>query len=311
MAGPWSFKTRAAFPWLAARQESHGVIFLLNNLPGRRRVPSPSPLSFHDYAERYAGLVRTRHPDAELTVTHGESAARTRVLWRGKDGFKTAQFMGNWYGRYLAEPARLQAILEAQVDSARATGLCASPSSLGIDAILPAIKTTAWLEVSASQLSSIGVPADQQPASRLLVGDLSVTYVEDKPGAVRYLSAVELQGLDLDVSSVHEVALGNLASRVPGLQVRGKNGPYTVRLDGIYDASLVLFLDQWVDRLPLKGVPVMAVAARDELMVCGSEDAASLATLRVAAAHIAGNSAYGLSGRLFAWRGGRLQELGG
>ncbi len=84
-----------------------------------------------------------------------------------------------------------------------------------------------------------------------------------------------------------------------------------VRLDGIYDASLVLFLDQWIGRLQLKGLPVLAVAARDELMVCGSEDEAGLAALRATAAHIAGNSAYGLSGRLFACRAGRLQELGG
>lgn len=282
---------------------------LLKSLFGRRRAPSP--LSFHDYAECFAGLVRAEDPGAQVTVTHGDSAAQTRVQWRGSEGFEAAQFMGNWYRRYLEAPARLQANLKNQMESARTMGLRGDPSVPGIDAILPAIKTTAWLDVSAAQLSSIGVPADQQPASRRLVGDLSVTYVEDKPGAVRYLSTAELEGLDLDASSAHALALGNLAPRVSDLQVRGKRGRFTARLDGTYDASLVLFLDQWIDRLPLKGVPVLAVAARDELMVCGSDDEESLAALRAAAAHIAGSSAYGLSGRLFAWRAGRLQELGG
>ncbi len=70
------------------------------------------------------------------------------------------------------------------------------------------------------------MPADQQPASRLLVGDLSVTYVEDKPGAVRYLSAAELEGLDLDISSAHARALANLALRIPDLEIRGKGGRF-------------------------------------------------------------------------------------
>lgn len=284
---------------------------ILKSLFGRRRAPPPSLLSFHDYAEHYAGLVRSENPDAEVTVTHGESAARTRVEWRAGGGFEATQFIGNWYRRYLQAPAQLRANLETQMDSARAMGLRGTQSPLGVDGILPAIKTTAWLEVSAAQLSSIGVPADQQPASRLLVGDLSVTYVEDKPGAVRYLCAAELEGLDLDLSGAHARALANLALRIPDLEIRGKGGRFTVRLDGIYDASLVLFLDQWIGRLQLKGLPVLAVAARDELMVCGSEDEAGLAALRAAAAHIAGNSAYGLSGRLFACRAGRLQELGG
>ena len=52
-----------------------------------------------------------------------------------------------------------------------------------------------------------------------------------------------------------------------------------------------------------------AIAARDEVMVCGSEDVASVASLKDMAAQIAGSSAYNLSHALFVHRDGELQLL--
>ncbi len=265
-------------------------------------------MSFGDYAERYASVVRAAHPRVVVKVEHAGSAALTRVFWTAEDDFKANQFMGNWHGRYLQQPDRLKELLAKQLDEAHAVQASSARSSLGLGCILPVIKTFDWRQATAAQLDAAKVPHESRPLSLPLVGDLMVAYVEDTPTAMSYIAASRLESLGLDMPALQALALENLARRLPELQVKGGGGRYAARLDRNYDASMVLLFSQWRNQIEVAGDPVLVIAARDDLLICGSEDIDSLTSLRAMAAEVKVNSPYSLSEQLFVWRDGRLQD---
>jgi hypothetical protein len=263
-------------------------------------------LSVRDYAERYAGVVRAAHPDVTVRVEHGGTAARTRVYWN-VDGLDASQFFGNWYGRYLQQPGALEQLQAQQLKEALAVQTSFDGSAVGLECILPVIKTIGWLQASLAQLDAVGVPKQSQPLSQPLAGNLLLAWVEDTPDAMSYVTSARLEKLGMDRTTLHILALKNLTHCLPKLRIEGSGGRFVARLDRNYDASMALLFTEWQGRLQITGEPILAIAARDELLVCGSDDANSIVALRSMAANIADQSAYGLSSELFTWRGGSLQ----
>jgi hypothetical protein len=273
------------------------------------KPPTPALLSVHDYAERYADTVRAACPGAVVTVEHAVSAAQTRVHWVADDGFKASQFMGNAYTRYLQEPRDIDNLQARQLEEARTVQATFDAPLPGLDCILPVIKTTGWAETTAAQLDAAGVPHESRPLSWPLAGDLLLAYVEDLPDTMNYVTAARLKSLGLEEDALRSLALKNLSRLLPALDVKGGGGGrYAARLDRNYDASMVLLFSQWRSRLDVAGEPVIVIAARDDVLICGSDDAASLAELQVMADTIAADSPYGLSRQLFVWRDGALQR---
>lgn len=285
--------------WFGGKRESGG---------------SQHPMDLHAFTDRYAAAVREAWPQARVSVSHGAQAADTQIQWVLPDGFKATHFLGNSYQRYLDAPQRLNEVIAAQVDSARAMQRdldAGAQARADIDqaTILPVLKTRDWHEVALEQVRSLG---GEEPIAFIvepLAGDLVLTYVVDTPESMNFLSPDEARQCGLeDRDALHAQAMENLRRRLPDLEVNG-GGRYLARLDRNYDASMVLLFGQWRDRIEVNGEPVFAIAARDELMVCGSEDAASLSSLRDIAGQIAQSSAYRLSQALYVIREGRLQLL--
>jgi hypothetical protein len=269
---------------------------------------APALLSVHDYAERYAGTVQVAYPDAVVTVEHAANAAQTRVHWVAEDGFKASQFMGNAYARYVQQPQDIENLQARQLEEARSVQSAFDAPALGLDCILPVIKTTEWGATTATQLNAAGVAEESRPLSWPLAGDLLLTCVEDMPDTMSYVTPARLKTLGLDEDALRSLALENLSRMLSRLEVKGGGGRYAARLDRNYDASMVLLFSQWRDKVDVSGEPVIVIAARDDVLICGSEDAASLAELQIMARTIAAESAYGLSQQLFVWRDAALQR---
>lgn len=267
-----------------------------------------TPMSHRAFAERYAEVLRQGFPGGKVVVKHADSAGQTSVHLEAADGFKSSQFMGNSYARYRQAPLELEALLAEGVAQAEAANR--NFDSTGIDAtrLLPVIKTRDWLAASASQLQTANMAdASARLLMRPLAGDLLLVYVEDTADSMSYLREDALARLGLDLEQLHDKALHNLQEMLPQLELAGGGGRYAARLDRNYDASMVLLLEQWLPRIELAGEPVLAIPARDELLVCGSDDGEAIASLREMAREIVAASAYALSTQLFVWRDGRLQ----
>jgi len=293
---------------------------LLNRLFGGRGTASAlaaalpaDPLDLHAFAERHAQALRAAWPQARVRLSFGAHLADTRIDWSLADGFADTQFVGDGYRRYLAAPATLERVLAEQVAAARESRRRfdrGADAELD-DAILPVLKTRAWHELALQQARSIGGGARSAFVIEPLAGDLVLTYAEDRPESMDYLSPAEAERRGLDRDALRACALRNLRRFLPELDVQGENGLYAARLDRNYDASMALLFEHWRERAPVNGEAVFAIAARDELLLCGSDDRPALRALRTLAQEIVRDSAYGLSAQLFVQRGGALCAFDG
>jgi len=285
---------------------------LFGRKPAAPSAASPALLDLPAFAQRFAGELRDAFPDAHIRIVPGaQNEARIDLTLPGE--IQAGLQLGNAYQRYLSEPQALEAVLADQMASVREMQQRLSgEEDRDEGVVLPVIKTREWHETALNQLRASQPGMDAAPfVVEPLAGDLIVTYVLDTPASMSFLSPQQAEQRELRGEALRGHALENLARLLPELELKGGGGRYAARLDRNYDAGMALLFERWRDRIELRGEPVFAIAARDELMVCGSEDADSLASLREIAQEISRDSPYGLSSGLFVWRDGGLRAFEG
>jgi hypothetical protein len=256
--------------------------------------PAP-PLTPEQFADHYLTILARNAPG----LTAERIAADVRLQWA--DGGTMTQFMGNAYTQYRNDPDALDAVLEAQLASARAAAAPQQP--LNLNFVLPLVKPRSWLATASAQT---GDAIDF--LTRPLVSDLIIVFAQDLPDTITYVKDKDLEGVCEEAELVSR-AMANLAARVPALEPVGGDGRYRIELDGFFDASLILVASDWLQPLALEGDPVFAIPCRDQLMVCGSANSEAVTELEEIAPMIASKEAYAISGELLTLRNGALQPL--
>ena len=80
---------------------------------------------------------------------------------------------------------------------------------------------------------------------------------------------------------------------------------------GDYEASLLLFDDIWSDgQIKVEGDIVVAVPAKDALLVTGSKNRKGLAAMRKMVAKFSEEKRYRITDTLFVYRNGRFKKFG-
>lgn len=256
------------------------------------------------FAQAYADAARARFPKQGVAVEPDATGDAVQVRWSLPDGTQATQSLGNAYAAYTKAPADLDAILAAHLDAAPAA---AQPDAATRRAtLMPVVKTRMWLAASTRQLQSAGAGDGDRFVAEPLTDELMTVYVEDRPDAMSYVAPDHLAALELTREALMPLARDNLRRLLPQITIEGEDGCYGVRLDGNYDASLVFLTEDWRDRVQIDGDPVLALPAREELLVCGTKDRHGQNRIRNIAAHIMARSPYGLSALLYVWRDGVL-----
>ncbi|AOB32886.1 hypothetical protein AKI39_22305 [Bordetella sp. H567] len=261
-------------------------------------------LDARQFAQAYADAARARFPKDGVGVEADTAGEGVQVRWSLPDGSQVTQSLGNAYTAYTKAPADLDAILAAHLDAAPAA--VKPDAATRRAALLPVVKTKMWLAASTRQLQSAGAGDGDRFVAEPLTDELMTVYVEDRPDAMSYVAPDHLAGLELPRDALMPLARENLRRLLPQLTIEGEDGCYGVRLDGNYDASLVFLTEDWRDRVEIEGDPVLAIPAREELLVCGTKDRHGQNRIRNIAAHIMARSPYGLSALLYVWRDGML-----
>ncbi|MGK6355439.1 hypothetical protein ACMGDH_09435 [Sphingomonas sp. DT-207] len=263
---------------------------LLSKLFGRQK---PNVLNREQFADHYVKVFAEKAPEL--------SAERDGVdiRMRRADGGTINLFLGNAHAQYRNEPEVLEALIEAHLASARASAAPQAPLDLNL--VLPLIKSRSWLATAAAQIGD-----DVDLVIRPFVSDLIIVPVQDLPSTMAFVKRQHLEGV-CDEAQLFARAMSNLAGRAAGLQAIGGNGRYRIELDGFFDASLILVAADWIGQLDLEGDPVFAIPCRDQLMVCGSDDAEAVAELAEIAPQIATAEAYDISAELLTLKGGKIE----
>lgn len=225
------------------------------------------------------------------------------------NGLGVRASLDTFYTTYLEDPAQLETVLNAFVQTAR--GFVPDRAVNSYDAlkerIFPMIKPLSVLV----GMRERGLP---MLAYQLLLSDLIVTYVINEPKSVVYLTEAHLEHWEVSERDLHAQALANLRQLTDSERDYKTIGAGAQRLffwdtqDG-YDASRLLLTDmlmEWQAQLP--GQIVIGIPNRDFLIAFSDSDRAVLEGVARQVEIDATHKEHALTGRLFTLRNAAIRE---
>lgn len=157
-------------------------------------------------------------------------------------------------------------------------------------------------ERAAAQAHSVVVADGEAPVIDLLGNGLMAVYLVDEGDRFVWVQHKHCQALNANPRGLMEFGLANL-SRLAAkqLQLGQVQSLYVIRLDGHFEASLLLLDDLW-DRA-LKGYTpngaVVAIPARDVIAFCDRDNAQGVQELKEMAARVVAGGEHVLTAQLF------------
>ena len=270
---------------------------------GVMRSRNAKPMSPADFTREFAKKVGPTLPGFTVDIK-GERELRITNA-KGKE---STMFLDNAYAEYVHDPQALSAIVRKY-----GAGLAEFPGegvSIDRSRIVPIVKDRKWLAEIRQSLTARGAKQPPENVFDELNDELIVVYAEDSPRSIRYLTPKNLSDIGIARGELRGLAVENLKRLIPKIEVRP--GPLfsMVKADGNYEASLLLFDDLWSNaQIKVDGDFVVAIPARDVLLVTGSRNPAGIVKLRELAAQIVRESSYHLTDQLFVYRKGSFQRL--
>ena len=263
----------------------------------------PKTMDWRQFIQHFAERIR-RDCAADVQIEWGESLEDT-VLQVGEGRL----YLGNHYARYLQSPADLDALLAANTAVVRQ--MMAERPPARAEQVFPVIKNGLWLEQLRQATQVSGTEPEESVIYRPIAGDLVLLYMLDTGEAMRSLSREDAVAAGLaDDAALHHTALANLRQYMQGkIQIEHveESSLTQILLDSDYDASLILLLNEILPSDPvLPANPVLAIPARNVLILCNPSNKRAIATLKVAAAQIAEEAPYTISTLLYQYHNGEI-----
>jgi uncharacterized protein YtpQ (UPF0354 family) len=255
------------------------------------------------FTARFVEAMATASPTTKVTV---KAALELQVEPRGATS--RSVFLDNAYRVYSQEPKALDEVLKRYV----ASTLESLPDAGQIDRsrVIPIVKDRAWLTEIAQSLQQRGMKQAPDNVFEEFADELVIVYAEDTPTSIRYLTKASLKELGLTQVELRPLAVQNLGRLLPNVEIH--KGPLVsmVTAGGNFEASLMALSDIWEDlRTQVDGDIVVAIPARDLLLVTGSKTPGGVAKLRELTAKAYRESSYQLTTSLFVRSNGRFARL--
>jgi uncharacterized protein YtpQ (UPF0354 family) len=261
---------------------------------------SAEPLTPKAFTDAFVRVLAAKMP-AGAVSTKGDL-----YLTIKRNGRESPVHLENPYRDYLRDPDRLEEILAR---FAAAFPLPAPAVRVDQSRIVPVIKERGWADEVRAQLDRERSPAPREHKVEAFNDDLVIVYAEDYETGTRFLRA----GEDVGVSGgeLRALAIANLKRVLPPIQVVAYPAGFSVlSAGGDYDASLLLIDDIWRSAdIKVEGDIVVAVPARNVLLVTGSRSRTGLKAVRAVAADVI-KGGYPLTDTLFVYRGGKFVRFG-
>ena len=259
-------------------------------------------LSARAFTERVAAGLAAKLPGSKTTV-----AGDLQITIRRAEGSEIMLSVRNLYQDYKSNPANIGAIIDAYAAGLAEQRPARAAAKLDATRIVPVIKDRQWLEDNRQAFRA------KAPDFEFLFEDfndqLVIVYAEDTASRTRYLMANEDTGIDR--AALRQRAVDNLLRLLPKIEVRNHDDVFSlISAGGDYEASLLL-ADIWRDgQIKVDGDIVVAIPAKDVLLVTGSKNRKGLSAVRKLAAELAGQGRYRLTDALFVYRNGRFVKFG-
>lgn len=257
-------------------------------------------LNSRNFTEVFARALTAALPSATVTVK-GDLALSVKET----SGLDRTIFLTNAYREYSLDPKRFADIVKGFVAAMSRSGTASA--KLDRSRIVPVIKDRQWLVDLHKMHKAQG--KDQEHLSDSFNNELVIVYAEDDATRMRYLTTSEDIGVGRQ--ELRALAIENLKRILPKIEMRGDDHVLLVSAGGDYEPSLLLIDEIWTGgQVKVNGDIVVAVPARDVLLVTGSRDRTGLKHVRELAAKFVAQGPYGLTETLFVYRNGRFAKFG-
>jgi uncharacterized protein YtpQ (UPF0354 family) len=265
-----------------------------------RAETSPPPLSPQAFTQEFA-LALTKAMPSSTVAVRGEFELSVKDM----KGAERTLFLSNAYKDYVRDPARFDEIVGTLVAAMRQSDKASA--KLDPAHIVPVIKDRPWLIDLNRTLKAQGHA--QEHLADDFNNELVIVHAEDDPTRMRYLTSDEDVGVSR--SELRRRAVDNLRRILPKIEMQGDDHVLMITAGGDYEASLLLIDEIWSGgQVKVNGDIVVAIPARDVLLVTGSHDRSGLKRVREAAAKLLAQGPYGLTDALFVYRSGRFTKFG-
>lgn len=274
------------------------ALAMVAGLSAAARADTPSPSAF---TAQFARALQAAMPSAKVSIVRD-----LQLDIRRMDGSSATVSLANNYRDYSADPKWFDEIVKAYA-AALAKPAGKQAGKLDRTRIVPVIKDRPWLVELQGHFKK--QDASQQPVFEDFNNELVVVYAEDTPDRTRYLSSSE--NLGVERSKLRALSVDNLMRIMPRIDLRqGDDGLAMMTSHADYGASLLLVDSIWSgDQIKVDGDIVVAVPAKDVILITGSRNRKGLKAMRTAAPNLAKGS-YGITDTLFVYRKGRFVKFG-
>jgi len=215
----------------------------------------------------YLDSLSRRFPDVKFT------AIDERTLSSSYQGKEMRHYVDNMYADYTAQPESLRSILQRYMSSAGELYSRDLDKAVMKENIVAIIKPVEYLEETQKMANEMGAKKDIGNLYDKYNDQLIILYAVDSKNNIQYLLSGQLEGLGIKRDSLRSLAIRNLQRLLTDVKIEGGDGVFMFTAGGNYEASLILMQELWTkENLPVKGDFVIAVAARDLLLISGSQD---------------------------------------
>lgn len=279
------------------------TIFLLLGIFVLAGCAPKAPLTPKEFTKEYAGEMKKAFPALTIVIKGEKELSVTDAA-----GHERQSFLDNCYREYLADPTAKTAVMQRFIESFGEIDM--QKETIDPARITPIIKDRAWMEEIRAAYIQDGSNLKPQFVYDDFNAELVVIYAEDSPKNLSYLTPKQLDETKIKKEDLRALAVRNLRSLLPKMEIRGNDGRYMIIAGGTYEASLLLFDELWTGKkMAVDGEVVVAIPSRDMLLVTGSKNAAGLAVLRGIAEKIAEEGSYRITTDLFVFRSGHFERF--
>lgn len=277
-----------------------GLLCLTGGLAFGAQTLSPA-----QFTAKYVAVITAKSSGTEVSV------ASDLVLTVKSDGSgEHSLLLDNAYQQYRQDPQALDEILQRYVTAALASIAHNAIEKIDSANVVSIIKDRAWLADVEKTLKERGATETPNHVYEEFNSELIVLYAEDAPTSLRYLTEKSLKESGLKKEALAPLAKANLKRILPRMEIHKGPQIAMVVAGGNFEASILTLDDVWdSSKFGFEGDLVVAVPARDLLLVTGSKTPGGIARLRGVAAKAYREATYRLTEALFIRQGGKFVRL--
>lgn len=248
-------------------------VFLLCSWSFNILANTVSPENFRD---QVIAEVRKKMPDHAVQVI---DPLTFRIGLPNDSGGLSINLMRT-FGEYQANPdSLLKAIEFSMAFISESLESIDKSDQIRLNEIRPVIQSPKWFERMSETLIAQGAKEVPEIYSEALVDGLQIFYAQDRPSSVRYLFKGDLAKAGIETSTLRNLALGNLINQIKETPIKITDlgsGIIKLELDGVYDASLMLFDELWQQAEKKYGPVLILVPTRNMVLFVAYRDEAQV-----------------------------------